>query len=350
MSFAFSGRVEYSGSLTGLLARPGQLLDRRYRTMIRDILRFRDVGVELLGRDVDAPLGAVLDEAGFGDGFRDDYIIPMAAAIWSASPAEILKYPAHSFLRFFQNHGLIRVTDRKPWRTVTGGSRSYVERIAADFPGRIRLSTPVCRVVRTPGGVTIDTPTGSELYDHVVLAVHSDQALGILGEDAAPQEHSVLAPLRYADNTAVLHSDPNLMPRRRSVWSSWNYMTDTDPEASEPPSVTYWMNRLQNIDERHPLFVSLNPIRDPEPELVRGVFHYAHPQFDTEAIAAQAAVPSIQGVRRTWFAGAWCGYGFHEDGLQSGLNVAAALGSSAPWHEDVVPMSSAPAVPVLSVP
>jgi predicted NAD/FAD-binding protein len=346
MSFAFArGDLEYAGSLAGLLARPSQLRSARYRGMIRDILRFRRIGTELLERAPDRSLGDTLDAGGFGPGFRDDYIVPMAAAIWSARRNEILEFPAASFLRFFRNHGLIRISDRPPWRTVAGGSRTYVNKLVDQLGDRLRLATGVTRLDRNETHVEVETRVDSERFDHVVLAVHSDQALGILGDHATDAERDVLKHIRYEPNEAILHSDPALMPNSRRVWSSWNYVTTSDRDGSERASVTYWMNRLQSIDPAYPLFVSLNPTIRPNPDLVHRTFSYAHPQFDGEAIEAQANIAAMQGVHRTWFAGAWCGYGFHEDGLQSGLNVAAALGSPARWHDSVMPVSSSPAVP-----
>lgn len=347
MSFAFSrGAFEYGGNLRGLLARPSQLASRRYRRMIADILRFRSTGLELLDRDIEVSLGAMLDAADFGPGFRDDYIIPMAAAIWSARPDQILDFPARSFLQFFKNHGLIQLTDRPQWRTVTGGSRTYVEAIVASSAFDVRLSSPVTSITRASDSVTVAAAGTHATFDHVVFACHTDQTTQILGAEATDAERNLLSSVRYEPNQVVLHSDPTLMPRRRSAWSSWNSMAEPGSDGDRPPSVTYWMNRLQNIDPRHQLFVSLNPIRPPDPDLVHGSYTYAHPQFDRRAVEAQQHIASLQGRQRSWFAGAWCGYGFHEDGLQSGLNVAAALGSPAPWHHSVVPMSSAPAVPI----
>ena len=346
MSFAFArGDLEYAGSLGGLIARPSQLRSPRYRGMIRDIVRFRRAGLELLGRAGTASLGEALDEGGFGDGFRDDYIVPMAAAIWSARRNEILEFPAASFLRFFRNHGLIRITDRPPWRTVTGGSRSYVNKIVAGLGDRVRLASGVTRIQRADTHVEVETRGSVDRFDHIVLATHSDQALALLGDHATDGERDVLKRIRYEPNEAILHSDPTLMPSTRRVWSSWNYVTTPERDGTERASVTYWMNRLQSIDPAFPLFVSLNPSMRPAPELTHGVFSYAHPQFDADAIEAQARIEAMQGRHRTWFAGAWCGYGFHEDGLQSGLNVAAALGSPAPWHDRIAPVSSSPAVP-----
>lgn len=192
--------------------------------------------------------------------------------------------------------------------------------------------------------MTITTPDGAENFDQVVFATHSDQALAVLGSEATAQERRLLESIPYQENVAVLHSDARLMPARRRVWSSWNAMASTGIPERPIASVTYWMNRLQNLDDALPLFVSLNPLHEPRSSLVHASFSYAHPQFDRRAVAAQQGIAQIQGENRTWFAGAYLGYGFHEDGLQSGLNVAAALGSPAPWHGSFQPMSSAPPV------
>jgi len=343
MSFSFSRPgLEYAGSLGGLLANPRHLLSARYRAMVGDIFRFRTVGLELLDVAPDVTLGRALELRGFSAGFRDDYVVPMAAAIWSARRSEILDFPARSFLHFFRNHGLIRISDRPQWRTVTGGSRAYVERMADTLGDRLRLGDPVSSIDRIREAVFVHAGSGIHRFDHVVLAVHTDQAMRMLGDHASDAELDVLKSIRYEGNLAVLHSDPASMPTAHAVWSSWNYRVEERCAVTDPVSVTYWMNRLQGIDQRHPLFVTLNPVVPPAPHLVHGNHHYAHPQFDESALQAQGRLEAIQGVHRTWFAGAWCGYGFHEDGLQSGLNVAAALGSPAPWHSDVIPMSSAP--------
>jgi predicted NAD/FAD-binding protein len=215
---------------------------------------------------------------------------------------------------------------------VTGGSSEYVRRLTGPYRNRIRLSRPVVAVGRDEDSVQVrDASGGLDRFDEVVLATHPDVTLEILGPDATLRERDVLGAIRYQRNEAVLHRDPALMPRRRGAWSSWNYLADGrgEPDRSKPVSLTYWMNRLQNLRTSRPVFVTLNPIREPRGQVQR--FSYAHPQFDRAATDAQLRLPSIQGVRRTWFAGAWCGHGFHEDGLRAGLDVAAALGAPAPW-------------------
>lgn len=336
MSFAVSadgGALEYSGSdLNGLFAQRCNLLRPRFLGMVRDVLRFyREAPAVLLRPDTRQTLGEYLAAGGYGRSFVDDHLLPMAAAIWSCPTATMLDFPVVSFVRFCRNHGLLRIRDRPQWRTVSGGSREYVRRIADRLPGRIRLATPVAAIVRGTAGVVVRDAGGNEdRFDHVVLAVHGDQAAALLG-DPDPRERAILGAFRYAPNHAVLHGDAALMPRRRAVWASWNYLTGRDAAGDRAVSVTYWMNRLQGLDPAVPLFVSLNPSRPPDPARTHAAFDYMHPVFDQPAIDAQAALPAIQGQRRTWFCGAWCGYGFHEDGLTAGLAVAAALGAAPGW-------------------
>jgi len=342
MSFGFSmdGEFEYAARGRGLIAQPSNLLRARYRSMVGDILRFRRVGPSLRPSTGES-IVELLSRHGFSDGFLYDYLLPMTGAIWSASQADIGRFPAESILRFLSNHGLIRVTDRPQWRTVSGGSREYVRRISNAFRDRVRTGSPVTSILRLEDRVEVTANGRTDTFDQVVLATHSDQALRILGDDATEAERDTLGRIRYEQNVAVLHSDPNLMPVRHSVWSSWNAMTSSTGGKTGKASITYWMNRLQSLDPRTPLFVSLNPITEPASSLVHGRFDYAHPQFDIEAISAQTRLTSIQGLRRTWYAGAYCGYGFHEDGLQAGLNVATALGSPPSWWGSFTPMSSA---------
>lgn len=339
MSFSLSvaNGLEYGANVGGILARPTNLLRGRFVRMLADINRFRKMAPHIDPRH-DESIGDYLHRNDFGPGFSEDYLYPMTGAIWSAGHETIADYPAQSILAFLGNHGLIDIVGRPRWRTVSGGSRSYIRRLTSGFEDRIRLSSPVTGVTRTAGGVAIESSGRVDHHDQVIFASHSDQTLRILGDGATNPERNLLGVVRYQMNEAVLHSDPGLMPRRKRVWSAWNAMSADAGEAS----VTYWMNRLQNLDQNFPLFVSLNPPRPPQSGLVHGRFSYSHPVFDRRAVAAQAGVAQIQGLNRTWFAGAWLGYGFHEDGLQSGLNVAAALGSPAPWHGSFQPASSAP--------
>lgn len=340
MSFAVStdnGGFEYAGSLPGLLAQRRNLLRPRLWRMTREILRFyREAEHFLNAPDPALSIAGYLDREGYSQDFRRDHLLPMAAAIWSSSFNEIQDFPAVSFLQFFRNHGLLKLKDRPQWRTVTGGSRSYVECLAGAIDGRIRLSAPVERLERSETEVRLVLPHGETAgFDQVVLACHADQARRILGHQASPLEGVLLNAFRYETNRAVLHQDSRLMPRNRSAWASWNYISSGNTRQDRAVSITYWMNRLQNLQSRRPVLVSLNPATDPDPRLVIGEYNYSHPLFDSAAIAAQQDLSAIQGRDRVWFCGSYCGYGFHEDGLQAGLAVADALGCPAPWAQQV---------------
>jgi uncharacterized protein len=336
MSFAVSladGRTEYSGGgLSGLLAQKRNLLRPRFWSMLRDLQRFyREAPRDLAElEESGTTLGDYLDANAYGAAFRHDHLLPMAASIWSAPAKAILNYPAASFIRFHDSHGLLRLRDRPPWRTVLGGSRAYVERLTQCYGDRIRLSTSVAAVCRDGNGVKIRDRAGKlETFDHVVIATHADQALALL-EYPSERERHLLGSFAYIRNTAVLHSDPALMPKRRATWSSWNHIGCLDNDDA-CPTVTYWMNSLQNIPVETPLFVTLNPARTP-----RRIWHtetYEHPLFDSAAIRAQRQLWSLQGQHNTWYCGAYFGAGFHEDGLQAGLAVAEAIGGvRRPWN------------------
>ncbi|MDF1791839.1 MAG: FAD-dependent oxidoreductase [Thalassobaculaceae bacterium] len=341
MSFAVSadgGKLEYEGSIAGLTAQPANLVKPRYWRMLKDLVRFYRTAPSLLDAPTDdarPTLGEYLAREGYGPGFIEDHLLPMAAAIWSCPVETMLAFPAHSFVRFFCNHGLLEFVSRPQWHTVAGGSREYVRKLSAPFASRVRLATPVRRIMRDSFGVDVITDSGRERFDEVVIATHGDTALRLL-DAPDTQERSILGCFSYQKNTAVLHRDPALMPRRRRIWAAWNYLT-AGREGHRDVAVTYWMNRLQNIDPANPLFVSLNPLSEPDPARVFARFDYDHPVFDTAAVEAQARLPGIQGQHRTWFCGSYCGYGFHEDGLRAGMAVAKALGSTVPWPEDILP-------------
>jgi predicted NAD/FAD-binding protein len=276
-------------------------------------------------------LGDYLDAGAYGAAFRRDHLLPMAASIWSAPAATILDYPAAAFIRFQDSHGLLRLRNRPPWRTVLGGSRAYVERLTKTYADRIRLAAAVTSVHRQDDRVKIRDCNGCvETFDDVVIAAHADQALAML-DTPTPEERRLLGAIRYCRNVAVLHSDDRLMPRRRAVWASWNHIGgNSDEEARDCPTVTYWMNSLQRVPHDTPLFVTLNPKREPRQILHQEI--YDHPLFDSAAITAQRQLWSLQGRRNTWFCGAYFGAGFHEDGLQAGLAVAESLGRvRRPW-------------------
>lgn len=340
MSFAVSmgpHRFEWCGtSLGSLFAQPLNALSPAFWGMLIDILRFnREATVLALdpqppAQILNQPLADFLERRGYGRAFRDRYLLPMAAAIWSCPMKTMLDFPLGSFVRFFHNHGLLQVRDRPQWYTVAGGSREYVRRIQARLPD-VRTSTPV-NTVRRPepshgGGVLVETDRGTERFDAAVLACHSNQSMAILA-DADADERSVLASVPYQPNKAWLHTDVRLMPRRRGAWAAWNYLSD-GAEAAPSVSVTYWLNRLQPLPFRTPVFVSLNPLSEPDPQHTIACIDYAHPMFDRGSTEGQARLKQLQGRRNTWFAGAWTGYGFHEDGLSSGLAAAEGLADAA---------------------
>jgi predicted NAD/FAD-binding protein len=340
MSFAVSlddGRFEYGiEGLAAVFAQRRNVVNIRYHAMLREVFRFNKVCLEdrEAGRLDDESLGQFLSRNRFSDYFRRRYLLPMGGAIWSTPLEDVMDYPARSFVDFFDNHGLVHPGDVPQWRTVTGGSRSYVKRLTASFNDRIRVGTAAVSIERRPDGVTLtDSQGGRADYDHVVIASHSDEALQMLS-DPSPLEQKHLAAIRYRPNDVYLHRDASLMPKRRAAWSAWNYLGWPSQKGAlgREMAVTYWMNRLQNIDERYPLFVSLNPPRPPRDELTFAQFDYAHPQYDAPARVARAALDSIQGSQRTWYCGAYHGFGFHEDGLRSGLDCAQALGAHIPWR------------------
>lgn len=337
MSFALSvdgGAREWAGTnLDTIFAQRSNLASPRFLWMLREILRFNRICTRdrAAGLVSGLSLGDYMALRKFSRAFIDDYLVPMGAAIWSTPPSEMLSFPAESFISFFENHRLINF-DRPIWRTVSGGSRNYVQRLIDPLKGNVRLGTPVAGIRRADGKVHVRDASGhTDVFDHVILASHTDQTLAML-EDPTEDERRILGAIRYSPNAVYLHRDLDLMPKRRRVWASWNYMARTDASAGTDVSVSYWMNRLQNLDMNRPLFVTLNPPQAPRDDLTFARFTYDHPQFNGAALAAQRDIGSIQGKANTWFCGAWQGHGFHEDGLVSGLKVARALGAVLPWN------------------
>ncbi len=339
MSFAVSmeaGGFEYSShGLKGLFAQKRNLASPRFWAMLRDLKRFhRTAAAHLPALDESlCSLGDYLDREGYGEGFRDRHLLPQAAAIWSSSSRQMQDYPAAAFIRFYRNHRLLEVDLAPNWRTVDGGSRSYVEALAQDFEGRTVLDAGVTRIERRDGQAIVHTAMRAlATYDAVVLATHSDQALALLDKPTA-EERRLLGAVAYSRNRVVLHRDVKLMPKRRSAWAAWNYVGGAKAAAAGAlPGVTYWMNLLQGIPGDN-LFVTLNPDVEPDPATVLLDQEFDHPVFNAAALGAQSALWSLQGVNQTWFCGAWFGSGFHEDGLQSGLAVAEAIGGvRRPWR------------------
>jgi predicted NAD/FAD-binding protein len=344
MSFAVTaddGRFEWKGggkswreTAGGLFAQPRNLLSPSYLRMLRDILTFnaQSVADHAAGRLAGLTLAEYFCDRKLAPRLLTDYLAPMGAAIWSAPASGMLDFPAENFVAFFSNHRLLQY-DRPVWRTVKGGSQRYVAKLASAFRDRLRLGCAVTSIRRTPHGVVVnDSHGGSDGYDHVVIASHSDQALKMLS-DADDRERAVLGAIGYSPNTVYLHRDIRLMPKRRRAWASWNFLRwQREGAAENDVAVTYWMNRLQGIDDDKPLFVSLNPPFAPALALTFGKYSCEHPQYDAAAFAAQKRLGEIQGRRHAWFCGAWTGYGFHEDGLRSGLAVAQVLGAAVPWR------------------
>lgn len=339
MSLAVSlgnGRLEYAGgSLSQLFAQKRNLVRPRFWSMLRDLVRFYRSATNDLDRLTKngMTLGSYLEANRYSFAFRDDHLLPMAAAIWSMPTANVLDYPAHAFIRFHENHGLLKLTDRPLWRTVAGGSRAYVERLTSPFADRIRKGVGVVSVERHPDGVVLRTNTGERArFDQVVMASHADQALGLL-LNPTPEEARWLGAFRYSTNDAVLHGDERLMPKRRRAWASWNYISGDSQEELAGLTVTYWMNNLQSLPKEQPLFVTLNPNREIEASKVYQSQRFEHPIIDGAATNAQQQLWSLQGRDRIWYCGAYFGAGFHEDGLQAGLAVAEAISKrKRPWR------------------
>ena len=383
MSLAVSlddGALEYAGEgLNTLFAQRRNLFRPRFWSMLRDLLRFYREAPTHLGRFGDVSIGDWLEKQGFGRAFLDDHLMPMAASIWSAPAARLLDYPAEAFVQFCENHGLLKLSNRPQWRTVSGGSIEYVKKLTAGFNHRIQVRPEAVSMSRSapyaPGddgaraGRLVGAPAGGRdgdiaircargdvaRYDAVVIATHADEALALL-DDPSEEESALLGAFRYSHNRAFLHSDPGLMPHRRTVWSSWNYV---GRRPSTSLSLTYWMNRLQHLDQSVSLFVTLNPERLPDRDLLHYETTYTHPIFNVDTLAAQKRLWHLQGQRNTWFCGAYFGAGFHEDGLQAGLAVAEQLGETTrPWqvdnpssrihlHPASTPRASSPTLPPL---
>ncbi|WP_348721268.1 FAD-dependent oxidoreductase [uncultured Candidatus Puniceispirillum sp.] len=342
MSFAVSladGRSEYEGSIKGLLAQPSNLLRRRYWSMLADLVRFyRTAPRDAYDGPEDETLGAFIARQNYGEPFVTDHLLPMGAAIWSCTSNMMNAFPVRSFMRFMENHKLLNFIDRPQWRTVLGGSREYVTRIHKALGDKVHCGVNITSIRRANAGVMLSIEGQGDLwFDKVIMAAHADESLALIA-DPTDMERDVLSAFKFQPNRAVLHSDARLMPRRKSTWAAWNYITSKDGSESgnqDNLCLTYWMNRLQSIDTNYPLYETLNPHIEPDPKLVHGEFIYHHPVFDSAAIDAQPQLADIQGVNNLFFAGAWTGYGFHEDGLKSAVAIAKKLGAQIPWHSDV---------------
>jgi uncharacterized protein len=335
MSFSVrigDGALEWSGtSLATVFAQPSNLAKPRFLRMLADLIRFNREASRLAesGAPVTGTLGEFLDARGYGREVRELYLIPMAACIWSTPATQINRFPMQTFLHFCANHGLLAVSNRPQWRTVKGGAREYVRKLLAGIPD-LRLATPVHQVRRFADRVELATDHGTERFDQVVLATHTDQSLAML-EHASVEERAVLKAIPYLANRAVLHTDERLLPRRRRAWASWNFHAPRPELSDEPVSLTYLINRLQPLPFSSPVMVSMNPVDEPREERVLASFDYHHPAFLEGSDEAKRRVASLQGRERTWYCGAWTRYGFHEDGLLSALNVARQMGVPIPW-------------------
>ncbi|MET0312551.1 MAG: FAD-dependent oxidoreductase [Burkholderiaceae bacterium] len=318
--------LEWSGSsLSTVFAQRRNLASPSFLRMLGQLLRFNKLATRIAEAgeegELQQPLGEFLDAHGFGREFREWYLLPMLGCIWSCPTDQMLRFPVATMIRFCHNHGLVQVTGRPQWWTVSGGARNYVEKIVAGIDDK-HLGTPVRRIARDARGVDISTASGTRRFDKVIIATHPDQALALLAQPT-PEEASTLGALRYQANRAVLHTDTSVLPSRRQAWAAWNYERGAQA-GGETAGVClhYLLNVLQPLPWQTPVVVSLNPVRDIDRRSVMGEFEYAHPVFDLPAIRAQEAVPQLQGRANTWFCGAWTGYGFHEDGLKSGQRAA----------------------------
>lgn len=325
------GALEWSGSsLSTVFAQPSNLVNPRFLRMLRDLLRFNKIATDIAERNAEAelmqPLADFLQQHRLSQEFRDWYLLPMLGCIWSCPTDQMLQFPVATMIRFCHNHGLIQVSNRPQWWTVTGGAKHYVDKIVSRIADK-RLNSPVDRIARDAQGVLVTSCGQTERFDKVVLASHSDQALALLS-DATPLEVATLGAIRYQPNVAVLHTDTSVLPQKRRAWAAWNYERAAPSGKHQDETrvcLHYLINLLQPVPFKQSVVVSLNPLREIDPRQVHGRFEYAHPVFDVAAIQAQGHVPALQGQQNTYFCGAWTGYGFHEDGLKSGLDVAARL-------------------------
>ena len=334
MSFSVSvdkGQFEYSSSYIGLLGQTKNIIDPKYWGMLRDINYFYTNAL----KDVkDCPdnetLGQFLKRFNYSNKFIDYHLVPMTASIWSCPTKSILNFPIKSLLVFFENHKLLNIYNRPKWSTVNKGSREYVKKIQSLLKGKIYTNAKVNKISKSKEGIRVHYQDGIKTFDKVILACHADQSSEILIENFS-EEANLLKDFKYQKNTSILHSDINFMPKRKSVWSSWNYITETGNSGNL--SITYWMNELQGINSSKPILLSLNPKILPNPDLIYGQYSYSHPILDNNAINIQKKLSSIQGKNNLWFCGAWTGFGFHEDGVKSAIEIANSHNIDLPWFQ-----------------
>lgn len=337
MSFAVKvneGKLEYAGTnLASVFAQKKNIFNLPFLRMLRDVISFNKKAEEILDKAFDASysLGDFLDDLGVKKYFREFYLLPMSAAIWSCPLETMLAYPAQSFVRFFKNHGLLTVSDQPQWYTVDGGSIEYVKRVSAKFSDKISLNDPVIKISKQDNGkILVKSKNSEEIFDKVVIAAHGDQAFKML-ENPNPEQAKVISSFKYQDNLAILHKDSSIMPKSKKAWASWIYSKNANSKKDQL-SVSYWMNNLQKIDQKYPLFVTLNPNQEIKNSDIFASFKYEHPIFDEDAIRAQEKIAEIQGIDNIYFCGAYQKYGFHEDGFSSALKVINLLGVKAPWQ------------------
>ena len=334
MSFSVSvdkGQFEYSSSYIGLLGQTKNIIDPKYWGMLRDINYFYTNAL----KDVkDCPdnetLGQFLKRFNYSNKFIDYHLVPMTASIWSCPTKSILNFPIKSLLVFFENHKLLNIYNRPKWSTVNKGSREYVKKIQSLLKGKIYTNAKVNKISKSKEGIRVHYQDGIKTFDKVILACHADQSSEILIENFS-EEANLLKDFKYQKNTSILHSDINFMPKRKSVWSSWNYITETGNSGNL--SITYWMNELQGINSSKPILLSLNPKILPNPDLIYGQYSYSHPILDNNAINIQKKLSSVQGKNNLWFCGAWTGFGFHEDGVKSAVEIANSHNIDLPWFQ-----------------
>ena len=333
MSFGISinnGYLEYgTRRIFDLFAQKSNLIRFSFWNMLKDILKFNKYAANYI--DSDLTLGEVIKELKLSNWFKDYYLLAMGASIWSTPSSGMLDFPASSFIRFFDNHGLLTVNDQPQWYTVKGGSKEYVSKIIEPFKTNIKLNTSICKVIRNDDGVEIIEEEGnSVIYDQIIIATHSDQAISMI-ENPTKEEKEIIGSIKYQPNEMILHSDISFMQKRKNAWSSWVYLSEEMEDNSNNVSLSYWMNNLQNIDTNKDIIITLNPKRKPDIDKIYDTYVFHHPVFDINAIKAQKRLNEIQGKNNIWFAGAWQRYGFHEDGLLSAVNIAEKMGVNIPW-------------------
>lgn len=334
MSFAASidnGWLEYgTKSTAAMFAQKKNLVRPAFWQMIQDILHFNKHAKNYLDKDSEKTLGECMDELGMGEWFKHYFMLAIGGAIWSTGIKDMLNFPASSFIRFFDNHGLLSVNGQPQWHTVSGGSREYVNRLTAPFLDKIRLNSHVTSVRRGENGVEITANGQSETFDQVIFACHTDQAISIL-DTPNQSETDILRAIDYTKNTIIVHSDESFMPKRKSAWASWVYLCEGREDQKDNVSLSYWMNSLQPLATKTPILVTLNPSRRPKEELIHNEHMFEHPLFNEAAMRAQQKIETMQGIDNIWYVGAWQRYGFHEDGMMSAVNVAKKLGAELPW-------------------